>query len=261
MRSRLAALLTLVLLALAGPAVRGDDSLSGGPEELLGQGNALFEEGRFEEAVEVYRMALAYGIQSEILHYNLGNALFRTGRLGPAILEYERALLLSPGDEDIRANLAFARSQAADAPPEEEESPWALLADWLRKPGVNGAALAGLVAYLVAAAALAAALLRRGRWGTRRLLALSAAGLLLALPPALVVAVQGSEREWDERAVLLVPRAEARSGPAESNPLLFTVHEGTTVTILDQREGWTRISLPDGLNGWVPTGSIEAIRR
>lgn len=260
MRRRFVLLLALGLLApaLAG---RADDTLSGGPEELLGQGNALFEEGRFEEAAEVYRMALAYGIESEILHYNLGNALFRTGRLGPAILEYERALLLAPGDEDIRSNLAFARSQAADAPPEEEESPWALLADWLRRPGVNGAALALLVAYLLSAASLAAGLLRRGRRGTRRLLALAAACLLLALPPALVVAVQGSAREWDERAVLLVPRAEARSGPAESNPLLFTVHEGTTVTILDEREGWTRISLPDGLNGWVPSGSIEAVRR
>ena len=112
----------------------------------------------------------------------------------------------------------------------------------------------------LAAAALAASLLRRGRRGTRRLMALAVAAFLLALPPALVVAVQGSEREWDDRAVLLVPRAEARSGPAETNPLLFTVHEGTTVTIHDQREGWTRISLPDGLIGWVPAQSIEAIR-
>ena len=80
-------------------------------------------------------------------------------------------------------------------------------------------------------------------------------------PARRILAVQGSAREWDERAVLLVPRAEARSGPAESNPLLFTVHEGTTVTILDEREGWKRISLPDGLNGWVPAASVEAVRR
>jgi len=262
MRQRsLLALALVLLLAALSPPVRGQDSLAGSPEELLQQGNALFEEGRFEEAAETYGMALAYGIENEILHYNLGNALFRIGRLGPAILEYERALLLAPGDEDIRANLAFARAQAADAPPEEEESPLALLADWLRRPGINGAAVAGLAVYLLAAAALATSLLRRGRRGTRRLLALAVAAFLLALPPALVVAVQGSEREWDERAVLLVPRAEARSGPAESNPLLFTVHEGTTVTIHDQREGWIRISLPDGLNGWVPASSAEAIRR
>jgi tetratricopeptide (TPR) repeat protein len=251
--------LVVAFFLVALPAV-AQEAGTGSPEELLQRGNALYEEERFEEAAEVYRTALAYGIESEVLHYNLGNALFRQGRLGPAVLEYERALLLSPGDEDIRANLAFVRAQTADATPEEAEGPVAALHRWLRRPGVNGASAVALATYLVGAAALGASLMRRGARGARRLAALAATALLLSLPPALVVAVQGAEREWDARAVVLADRAESRSGPSDGNPLLFTVHEGTVVRILDAREGWTRIALPDGLNGWVPAEAIEAIR-
>jgi len=251
--------------ASVSPATARADSATaskpgaGSPHDLLVRGNALYEEGHFAEAAHAYQTALAYGIENEVLHYNLGNALFRMDRLGPAILEYERALLLSPGDDDIRANLAFARAHASDAAPPAAEGPVAILKRWLQRPGINGSAVAALLVYLVGALLVGLALLLRTQ--RRALLwAGAVAAFLLAVPPALVVATQALAREADARAVVMAERVECRSGPGDFNPVLFTVHEGTTVQVIDQREGWVRIALPDGLNGWMPEGTLERVR-
>jgi tetratricopeptide (TPR) repeat protein len=244
------------------PAAEAEDpppAIAIDPLALLVQGNIAYQQGTFEDAARAYQTALAYGVENEVLHYNLGNALYRLGHLGPAILEYERALLLAPGDPDIRANLDFARAHAVDVLPREEEGPLALAASWLRRPGINGSAMVALIAYLVFAVLLAISFLGKlPRPGMLRALAVVA--LLLAIPPALVVATQGVPRELDQRAVVLSERVECRSGPGETNPVLFAVHEGSTVEIVDEREGWARVTLPDGLIGWLPRDSVESIR-
>jgi tetratricopeptide (TPR) repeat protein len=235
------------------------EALPSDPLDLLVQGNAFYQQGAYEDAARAYQTALAYGVENEILHYNLGNALFRLGHLGPAIVEYERALLLAPGDPDIRANLAFAGAQAVDTPPADDGGPVTLALRWLRRPGVNGSAVVALIAYLAFSVLIAATLL----WSLPRrglLRALAAGALLLAIPPALVVAIQGGARELDRRAVVMSERIDCRSGPGETNPVLFAIHEGSTVEIVDERNGWSRVTLPDGLIGWLPGESVERIR-
>jgi len=241
------------------PAASAPTSGSGSPKDLLVRGNALYEEERYQEALETYHLALSYGIENEVLHYNLGNTYFRLGMLGHAVLEYERAQLLAPGDDDIRANLEFARAHASDAPPPPAEGPVAMVASWLRQPSINGSAAIALIAYLIAALLFGLALVRR-RFGHSLVWGLGVLALLLAVPPALVVATQGSARETDARAVVLVERVECRSGPGESNPVLFAVHEAATVEIVDERSDWSRITMADGINGWLPSEAVERVR-
>ncbi len=56
------------------------------------RGNKLYREGRYAEAVEAYRRALADGDDSAALQYNLGTALLRLGRYGEAEVHLQRAL-------------------------------------------------------------------------------------------------------------------------------------------------------------------------
>lgn len=85
------------------------------------RGNRLFREGRFAEAVEAYREALADG-ETPALHYNLGTALLRLGRYEEA----ERHLLASLGtvEPDLRQrayfNLGSRYLEAARAETETE---------------------------------------------------------------------------------------------------------------------------------------------
>jgi uncharacterized protein YgiM (DUF1202 family) len=57
----------------------------------------------------------------------------------------------------------------------------------------------------------------------------------------------------------LQPSAEALAGPGLNNAALFTLHEGTTVTVRSEREGWLQVALPNGLSGWVVRDAAERI--
>ena len=56
-----------------------------------------------------------------------------------------------------------------------------------------------------------------------------------------------------------MPQAEVRSGPGEDYILQFTGHEGLEFQINGEAEGWYRISLPNGVKGWIPKETVEII--
>jgi Ca-activated chloride channel homolog len=87
-RSRpLRVLIPLLLLsgALVHPA-RADSTASRNNE-----GNRLYEQKRYDEALKMYTDAQAGRPQAPELHYNIGNVLFRKGEYDKAVEEYLRA--------------------------------------------------------------------------------------------------------------------------------------------------------------------------
>ncbi|MFO7260446.1 MAG: tetratricopeptide repeat protein [bacterium] len=94
MRSRGAILLGLVALWLAGFGI-GD----------LERGNRLYRAGRYAEAVQAYRAALAGGTDTPELRYNLGTALVRLGRYEEG--EQHLRAALSAIDPDLRQRTLY----------------------------------------------------------------------------------------------------------------------------------------------------------
>ena len=61
-------------------------------------------------------------------------------------------------------------------------------------------------------------------------------------------------------SVVVVPESEVRSGPAETFPVLFKVHDGLTVRLAGDREDWVRVSLGGDWQGWLPRGDVVRVR-
>jgi len=76
----------------------------------LRSGNDLYDEGRFEAAIDRYQRTLESENPRilEKAYYNLGNCYLKLGRPSEAIGCYENALLLDPSDEDAKFNLEIA---------------------------------------------------------------------------------------------------------------------------------------------------------
>lgn len=89
MNTRRLVMLGLALLLLGGFGI-GD----------LERGNRLYRAGRYAEAVEAYRAALADGTDTPQLRYNLGTALVRLGRYEEGETHLRAAL--SAIDPDLR---------------------------------------------------------------------------------------------------------------------------------------------------------------
>ncbi len=71
-------------------------------------GDGLLRQGRMEEAVAHFRAALRINPSFWEAHYNLGNALLQQGRTEEAIAEYREVVRLNPGYATAHNNLANA---------------------------------------------------------------------------------------------------------------------------------------------------------
>lgn len=230
------------------------------PADAFRRAEDLYQEERYPEAIQVYESMRASGVEDGVLYYNLGNAYFKSGRLGLAIVSYERASKLMPGDEDLRANLAFADELVSGG---VEPPPLPLLVGWgvdlYRRalPGFLAQALS--FAFLLGGASFSIVVM--DRWPSLRspaLVALAASAVVALLAGASLVAKLHAESSRVE-AVVVTENAYVRSGPGESSPRLAEIHEGLKVRVLGEREGYFQVSLANGLTGWIPKEQVERI--
>jgi hypothetical protein len=246
----------LALTALqAAPPPTGTDS----PEAAFDAACREYEGGHWDAAADGFRSLLRYGLSDARLEYNLANAEYKRGRYGEAILHYERARRLAPADPDIVANLAIARAKIRDVI-EDEETAGVLHAVRAAQDRLGVSVQAGLfvacvwvIAAIVAWCGSRAGGFTAG-WGW------TLAGAFLAT----VLVFLSWRSSWSRldgaaRAVILKPSVEALAGPGLNNASLFTLHEGTAVTIESERESWLQVTLPNGLTGWVVRDAAERI--
>jgi tetratricopeptide (TPR) repeat protein len=253
-RCALPLLLLLLLPALPAPA----DAAA--PEAVVARferGIALYEQEDFDAAAEAFEEVLAAGAEDAAVHYNLANSYFKSGRLGLAIFHYRRAHVLAPRDEDIAANLEYARFLALDSIEEEGTRTDLKVESWLDRVTPAEAFRVPLVLWLLAGAA--AVLWQLAPAGTR-LWRRSAAALAVLWALSLAVAITVEVRSTGgEEAVVLAPEIPVRNGPGESFDTAFVLHEGAEVVVEGDRGGWTEISLPGDLRGWIDTDAIARL--
>ena len=236
----------------APTAPRAADPL---PAEAWVRAKTAYQQSDYRSAIELYRGLLDRGHDGGHLHYNLGNAYLRNGELGRAIASYLRARARMPRDEDLRANLEFARQTARDAiaPPE----PPALLATlFFWHFAFSRAELAWLV---VAINLLLWSTMGLRLWRPVLPGAKGAVAMLLVL----LLATGGSlavRYLRPDRTVVVVPQEiPAHAGPDENTVTRFKLHAGSELRLRARRDGWLRIALPDGEQGWIRADWAEIV--
>lgn len=69
-------------------------------------GNILYEQGRFEDAIKQYQIAIRVRPDFVEAYNNLGNVLAEMGRFEEAVVQYRTTLKFRPDITDVRVNLA-----------------------------------------------------------------------------------------------------------------------------------------------------------
>jgi len=223
---------------------------------LFQKGNENYEAENFDQAIEEYQKIVDLGIKNSRVFYNLGNAYFRKNQLGKAILNYRRALSLDPRDEDSIANLRFAKLFTLDKIEEQRFNPLSNLLHWfLNLWSVDELTILVSLSYCLSIALGILILFRR----SKRALLL---GLTLCLVVFIIFLSSLAIKLYFNSVisgVLIAPQVEVRSGPGGDYILQFTGHEGLEFQIKGEAEGWYRISLPNGVKGWIPKEAVEII--
>lgn len=214
----------------------------------------------YAEAIGLYEQVLAGGYTSAELYYNLGNAYYRDGQTGRAILNYKRALRLRPSMTDAKENLALAESKTADR---IAELPQLFIVRWVNAltDHVAPAIWRTVLLLLTALLAVAVVLLLLGRSiGIRKgaLIGIAATAVLWVIVLALCI---GSSRHFNahSEAVVMDAAVTVKGSPEWQSVDKLILHEGTTVTILEELSSWYKIRIADGTTGWCEQQSVERI--
>jgi len=252
-RALLALAATAVAVWLPAAASAQSESVRG----LFDVGMSAYEDGNYEAAVEAFTEILATGVDDPIVHYNLANSWFKTGRLGYAVYHYRRAHALAPRDEDVAANLEYARFLALDRLEAEGAKTDLKVEGWIDRITPEEAYRVSTLLWVLAGTVGIFWQLARGnglQW--RRFFVVVLGVWAVSFAGAWTVEQRTTA---SEEAVVLPPEAEVKNGPGVSFDTAFVLHEGAEVVVEGERGSWTEISLPGDLRGWISSDSIARL--
>ena len=219
--------------------------------------NAAYADGRYDEAAALYQAMIDEQPNAQ-LYYNLGNAQFKQGELAQAILAYERSLRLDPKNKDAKYNLAFAQSRITDNIVEQDF----FLSSWART--VRNALrehtwlVLSICLFIFALAGLLLFLLGREPWLRRTAFHTAWIALLFSLIAGLNAGSLHRRDTLRSEAIITQGVVNAKSSPDRSGTDLFTLHEGTKVTIRETIGEWSNIRVGNN-EGWIRTSNLERI--
>lgn len=222
--------------------------------------NALYNEGNYEEAITTYESILNNNNIAPDIYYNLGNAYYKNNQIPPAILNYERALKLKPDHEDALFNLKMANKKTVD---KVERLPELFITNSWRNL-VTSRTVSDWAYYTVALVFLALLffiiyLLTNPVLFKKISFYSGSFFLVLSLFCWLMASQHQRINASSSEAIIFEPTVTIQSEPNTKAEKLFTLHEGTKVTLLEKVNDWSKIKLPNGNVGWVVSSAIEAI--
>lgn len=230
------------------------------PEAMFDAANQAFIGGQYPMAVATYEAILNKGVHSAKLYYNLGNAYFQQGQIGKAILNYIRAKNLDPTDDDIDYNLELAKAKTKD---KIDAVPQFFLVRWVAATAEllnsNWWAVMAIIFFAITACGVVT-------WLVVNNMAMRKLGFFVALLSMIFTvfsigfSISAAADEYDgNQAVIVNTAAPIKSSPSTSGKDLFILHEGTSVRVLQQLDGFSEIELSDGNKGWIATSAIELV--
>ncbi len=217
--------------------------------------------GHYDKAIESFERILAVPTEHTDLHYNLGCSYFHLGKLGPAIYHFERSLALNSSGDDARFNLTASRTLAAAKVTDQlkgaTRETW-----WIRAVSLLGT-VTWTVIFLVLWWITLGLILALRYVSTGPLRAGMVAGTSLLALTTLICGLLFLGKVHQDSAVthgiVLPDKLEVREGPSASAKSTFKLHAGFKVRLQAREEGWVRIRLPNGLEGWAMKKEIGVL--
>ena len=213
-----------------------------------------YEAGQYANAATGYRSLVEAGFGTADVHYNFANALLRSGELGRAIASYRRAQILRPRDQDVEANLSFARNSTKDAVAPPTPPSWARTVFFWHHALSFGETVKLLIIVLALFWLVVAIVSLRLAWRPTAL-----AGVLLVMAAALLASVVYRSQSPQRIAVVLPAQTDVFSGTDLQSRVIFNLHAGTELEVAATDTSWTQFRMPDGQRGWLPTEHLEIV--
>jgi tetratricopeptide (TPR) repeat protein len=244
----------LILFVTVSP-VHAQNDRERDPGYVFYKANALYEEGKYDEAIKVYSGLIDQGRESGNLYYNIGNSYFKKGELGKAILNYERANKLIPGDSDLKSNYDFAISKIRTPVSEKTGTFYKKVMALYNGLSIDGLSVLISVIFTVILLYVFIFFMVKPETRYKKTAFVFLIVFFLITSYALFDRISDDKRE----AVLIAGSSDATFEPVETATVHFTIYEGTKVFIVQKKKEWLKIRRQDGKIGWINKDDLEII--
>ena len=228
--------------------------------DLFENANALYKEGNYQKAIELYKEIENKKEVSSELYYNLGNAYYKLNKVAPSIYNYEKALQLDPLNEDAQNNLIIANRLTLDRIEELPKSVFQKInKNVLQKLTYNQWAALTIFLSFIAATLFLLFYFSYTPNKKRLYFTTSIISFLLLIVTLVITYTQHDQTKNTIEAIIFAEEIEVKNAPTSDANEIFTLHEGTKVNVLDTVDNWKKIKLIDGKIGWIKREAIRLL--
>ncbi len=229
-------------------------------EEAFQRGNSLYNQEKYQEAIDAYKTILDTGQESASLYYNLGNAHYKLSNIGFSIFYYEKALKLTPNDDDIKNNLAFAQKATIDA---IDIIPEGFILKTIKKftNMFSFDRWAWFSVIFVILFVILFILYYTTHVSSKKRLFFVSSWLMLifSLSGVFFAFKQYNYNKNNLFAIIFAKETTIKSEPNLRSEEVFELHEGTRVQVTETVNDWKKIKLADGKIGWIPATDLKEL--
>ena len=227
-------------------------------ESVFKQGNSAYNKAEYQKAISLYEQTLKMGQFSAEVYYNLGNAYYKLNNIAESIYYFEKAKQLDPNDEDIIINSNFAKNMTIDA---IEKLPESQIVTFQKKIyGIFNFSywsyLTVILFWIFSGLFLVYVFIKSA--SLKQTFFFIALGILIFFMISFLITYSIEEKEKNTNfAILFSNQKDIWSEPNQQAELLFSLHEGTKVEVLDILENWKKIRIANGSEGWIENASLR----
>ena len=224
-------------------------------DSLFSIGNRYFSIEKYDYALDAY-LAILEKVENPDLYFNIGNTYYRQGNLGQAIWAYEKGIQLSPLHKDLKYNLDFVNARVKD----RIEVPKGILFIEMyrtikRNVKLNDLLLWGGIMMLLASFATFFKVFNI----LDNIFAYRMTVILFIF--SLLIHMIALDKYWEisdkNEGIIISSIVNVRSAPIDRDEkIIFRIHEGLKVDIVQSQPGWFEIILLDGKKGWIEHQSL-----
>jgi len=215
----------------------------------------------FVGAIEKYNELLKGGFHSSELYFNLGNAYYKLDSLAQSIYYYEKGLKYFPNDSSLTQNLEYLNNLTIDDIESLPEDIISMQFNYLLNYfSFNNWSIITIITAILSCFIFLLYFLSKSSKYKRTYFTIFILSFMLTSSLLFVNFKIYNVQTTIEFGIVYNDVIEINFEPNEKSEVLFEIHEGTKVEIIENFDtDWLKIKLLNGQTGWVIKNQIKII--
>lgn len=215
----------------------------------------------FVGAIEKYNELLKGGFHSSELYFNLGNAYYKLDSLAQSIYYYEKGLKYFPNDSSLTQNLEYLNNLTIDDIESLPEDIISMQFNYLLNYfSFNNWSIITIITAILSCFIFLLYFLSKSSKYKRTYFTIFILSFMLTSSLLFVNFKIYNIQTTIEFGIVYNDVIEVNFEPNEKSEVLFEIHEGTKVEIIENFDtDWLKIKLSNGQTGWVIKNQIKII--